>query len=70
MRTTGFCEGLTSYSALPYETVRPAETGAEFFAPVNVIAGVAPAEATRARSEAPAAHDDTVRSGQHPQGPR
>ncbi|MEU1080806.1 fluoride efflux transporter CrcB [Streptomyces sp. NPDC005908] len=37
---TGFCGALTTYSTFSYETMRLAQTGAEFFAVANVIASV------------------------------
>jgi CrcB protein len=37
---TGLCGALTTYSTFSYETLRLAETGARFFAAVNVVAGV------------------------------
>ncbi|MEU1529478.1 fluoride efflux transporter CrcB [Streptomyces fagopyri] len=38
---TGLCGALTTYSTFSYETLRLTETGAGFYAAVNVIAGVA-----------------------------
>lgn len=37
---TGLCGALTTYSTFSYETLRLAQTGARFFAAVNVIASV------------------------------
>lgn len=37
---TGLCGALTTYSAFPCETLRPAEGGARFFAAGDVVAGV------------------------------
>ncbi|MEU4131653.1 fluoride efflux transporter CrcB [Streptomyces wuyuanensis] len=37
---TGLCGALTTYSTFSYETMRLAESGARFFAAVNVIASV------------------------------
>ncbi|MDW8804576.1 fluoride efflux transporter CrcB [Streptomyces scabiei] len=37
---TGLCGALTTYSTFSYETMRLAETGAKFFAAVNVVASV------------------------------
>jgi CrcB protein len=37
---TGLCGALTTYSTFSYETVRLAESGAQFFAALNVIASV------------------------------
>ena len=34
---TGFCGALTTYSTFGYETVRLAETGARFYAVMNVV---------------------------------
>ncbi|GAB1340506.1 hypothetical protein ACE1SV_70960 [Streptomyces sp. E-15] len=36
----GFCGALTTYSAFPYETSRPAEDGARSFAAADVVAGL------------------------------
>ncbi|AEM84218.1 fluoride efflux transporter FluC [Streptomyces violaceusniger] len=37
---TGLCGALTTYSTFSFETLRLAETGAKFFAAVNIIASV------------------------------
>lgn len=37
---TGLCGALTTYSTFSYETLRLAQTGARFFAAVNVVASV------------------------------
>ncbi|MFF2202281.1 fluoride efflux transporter FluC [Streptomyces sp. NPDC058145] len=37
---TGLCGALTTYSTFSYETLRPAEGGARFFAAANVVASV------------------------------
>ncbi|MFF5636083.1 fluoride efflux transporter CrcB [Streptomyces sp. NPDC012825] len=37
---TGLCGALTTYSTFSYETLRLAESGARFFAVVNVVASV------------------------------
>ncbi|MET9161122.1 fluoride efflux transporter CrcB [Streptomyces parvulus] len=37
---TGFCGALTTYSTFSYETMRLAESGAKFFAAVNVVSSV------------------------------
>ncbi|MFF5204737.1 fluoride efflux transporter CrcB [Streptosporangium sp. NPDC000396] len=37
---TGLCGALTTYSTFSYETLRLAESGAMFFAAVNVIASI------------------------------
>jgi CrcB protein len=38
---TGLCGGLTTYSTFSYETLRLTQTGAGFYAAVNVVASVA-----------------------------
>ncbi|MEV5987744.1 fluoride efflux transporter CrcB [Streptomyces sp. NPDC052051] len=38
---TGLCGGLTTYSTFSYETLRLTQTGAGFYAVVNVVASVA-----------------------------
>jgi fluoride exporter len=37
---TGFCGALTTYSTLSYETLRLAQTGARFYAAMNVVASI------------------------------
>ncbi|MET7640964.1 fluoride efflux transporter CrcB [Streptomyces sp. NPDC005438] len=37
---TGLCGALTTYSTFSYETLRLAESGARFYAAVNVVASV------------------------------
>jgi CrcB protein len=37
---TGFCGALTTYSTFSYETLRLAQTGARFFAAMNVVASI------------------------------
>jgi CrcB protein len=38
---TGLCGALTTYSTFSYETLRLTETGARFYAAVNVVASLA-----------------------------
>jgi CrcB protein len=38
---TGFCGGLTTYSTFGFETLRLVETGARFYAVLNVIGSLA-----------------------------
>jgi len=37
---TGFCGALTTYSTFSYETLRLAQTGARFYAAMNVVASI------------------------------
>jgi CrcB protein len=37
---TGFCGALTTYSTFSYETLRLAQTGARFYALMNVVASI------------------------------
>jgi CrcB protein len=37
---TGFCGALTTYSTFSYETLRLAQTGARFYAVLNVVASI------------------------------
>lgn len=38
---TGFCGALTTYSTFSYETLRLTQTGARFYAAVNITASIA-----------------------------